>query len=147
MSDVDPVFHVPPHPGASSVAISRRMSTLPRRDNAAELAVRRLLHASGFRYRVAFPVPGRPRRSIDIAFPKAKIAVFIDGCSWHGCPDHGTEPRSDSEWWRTKLAANHARDVDTTEHLEAIGWTVVRVWEHEPPSTAATTITAAFECR
>ena len=144
MADVGPVFHVPPHPGASSEAVSHRMSRLPRRDNGAELAVRRLLFADGLRYRVALPVPGRPRRSIDIAFPRAKVAVFIDGCYWHGCPEHGTQPMSNSEWWRTKLTANRERDIDTTQHLEAIGWTVVRIWEHEAPVVASERVAVAL---
>lgn len=72
-----------------------------------------------------------------MAFTRAKVAVFVDGCFWHGCPEHGTMPRSNSEWWTTKLAANHARDRDTDRVLEAQGWTVVRVWEHESPDLAA----------
>ena len=107
------------------------MSQLRRRDNEAELAVRRLLHAAGYSYRVAYPVPGMPRRTIDIAFTRAKVAVFIDGCFWHGCPEHGTKPTSNAEWWATKLAANVARDLDTTQWLESQGWTVLRFWEHE----------------
>lgn len=143
MGEAGAVFTVPPHPGASSEAISRRMSQLARRDNASELAIRRLLFAQGFRYRVALPVPGRPRRSIDIAFPGAHVAVFVDGCYWHSCPLHGTQPTSNSEWWRSKLAANRARDIDTTQHLEAIGWIVVRVWEHDAPAAAAEQVSAA----
>jgi DNA mismatch endonuclease (patch repair protein) len=116
------------------------MSTLKRRDNVAELAVRRLLHAAGYRYRVAYPVPGSPRRSIDIAFTRARVAVFVDGCFWHGCPEHGTRPTSNAEWWSTKLGVNHARDLDTNERLTQEGWLVLRVWEHEPPAAAATRV-------
>lgn len=128
---------VPPHPGASSPGVSARMSRAPRRDTAPELALRQVLHAAGLRYRVAYPVPGRSRRTIDIAFTKRKVAVFVDGCFWHGCPEHGTEPASNSEWWRTKLAANQARDLDTTRHLVADGWVVLRFWEHEAPDDSA----------
>jgi len=113
------------------------MSTAKRRDTAAELALRRQLHAQGLRYRVTYPVPGQRRRTIDVAFTKAKVAVFVDGCFWHGCPEHGTRPQSNSTWWTTKLAANHARDLDTDRLLGELGWTVVRVWEHEPPDAAA----------
>lgn len=118
------------------------MSTVKRKDNDAELAVRRALHAAGYRYRVQYPVPGLPRRTIDIAFTRAKVAVFIDGCFWHGCPEHGTEPRSNAEWWGTKLVANQGRDRDTTVHLEGLGWRVVRIWEHEAATAAASTLTA-----
>jgi len=132
MSTVPPSFHVPSHPGSTGEAVSRRMSTLKRRDNDAELAVRRLLHAAGYRYRVHYPVPGLPRRTIDIAFTRAKVAVFIDGCFWHGCSEHGSRPASNSEWWSAKLQANAGRDQDTTGHLTAAGWAVIRAWEHEP---------------
>ncbi|MGW0545943.1 very short patch repair endonuclease [Streptomyces altiplanensis] len=107
------------------------MSRQGSRDTAAEIAVRKLLHAAGLRYRVNVPVPGMPRRTIDIAFGPAKIAVFLDGCFWHGCPQHATQPKSNAEWWRTKLDKNMARDRETTKHLEERGWTVLRYWEHE----------------
>lgn len=94
------------------------------------MALRRLLHAAGYRYRVNWPVPGLPRRSIDIAFTRAKVAVLIDGCFWHGCPDHGQVPTANQAWWAAKLARNHERDLATTAHLEHLGWTVLRVWEH-----------------
>lgn len=113
------------------------MSGAKRRDTAVELALRRELHRRGMRYRVVYPVPGQRRRTIDVAFTKARVAVFLDGCFWHGCPEHGTRPRSNSEWWRTKLAANRERDEDTDRLLRANGWTVVRVWEHEVAEVAA----------
>jgi len=128
---------VPPHPGSSDPTVSARMSGLARRDTAPEVAIRRLLHAQGLRYRVAYPVPGNRRRSIDIAFTRRKVAVFVDGCFWHGCPEHGTQPRANASWWTTKLAANQTRDSDSTARLEAQGWLVLRVWEHEDPSEAA----------
>lgn len=139
-----PTFHVPPHPGSSSEAVSRRMSTLKRRDNDAELALRRALHAAGCRYRVTYPVPGLPRRTIDIAFTRAKVAVFVDGCFWHGCPEHGTSPRANSAWWRTKIEANRARDDDTSQHLVAQGWRVLRFWEHEDVSGSVAMITSVL---
>jgi len=134
---VPPTFHVPAHPGSTGEAVSRRMSTLKRKDNDAELAVRRLLHAAGLRYRVHYPVPGLPRRSIDIAFPRAKVAVFVDGCFWHGCPEHGTRPTSNSEWWAAKLEANRLRDEDTSRVLADSGWRVLREWEHVPTAAVA----------
>lgn len=125
---------VPAHPGSSSMASSRRLSQLQRRDTAPELAVRRLLHAAGYRYRVAFPVPGQRRRTIDIAFTGDRLAIFIDGCFWHGCPSHGTSPRSNSEWWQQKLSANRARDRSTEALLADLGWSFLRFWEHEDPA-------------
>ncbi|MFF3562038.1 very short patch repair endonuclease [Streptomyces sp. NPDC002574] len=124
-------------PIASSPAVAARMSRQSSRDTAQELAVRRILHGSGLRYRVHVPVPGMPRRSVDIAFGKLKIAVFLDGCFWHGCPQHATSPRSNAEWWRAKLDKNMARDHETTAHMSAAGWTVLRFWEHEPPEDVA----------
>ncbi|MEV6959725.1 very short patch repair endonuclease [Streptomyces sp. NPDC051207] len=130
----------------SSAAVSARMSRQNSRDTAQELAVRRLLHASGLRYRVNVPVPGMPRRTIDIVFPRTKIAIFLDGCFWHGCPEHATRPKANAEWWRTKLDKNMARDIETTEHLRSAGWTVLRFWEHESVETVArrisTTVTS-----
>jgi DNA mismatch endonuclease (patch repair protein) len=120
------------------------MSAARRRDTAAEVALRGELHARGLRYRVTFPVPGQRRRTIDVAFTRAKVAVFVDGCFWHGCPEHGTRPRSNSEWWTTKLAANRARDRDTERLLRDLGWTVVRVWEHESPHLAAERVISAI---
>ncbi|MVO84723.1 DNA mismatch endonuclease Vsr [Streptomyces sp. p1417] len=113
------------------------MSRQGSRDTAPEVAVRRLLHARGLRFRVNVPVPGMPRRTIDIAFSKAKIAVFMDGCFWHGCPEHATSPKANAEWWRAKLDKNMARDLHTTEHLETSGWTVLRFWEHEDANAVA----------
>lgn len=104
--------------------------------------MRKELHSLGLRYRVAYPVPGQRRRTIDVAFTRAKVAVFVDGCFWHGCPAHGTRPRANSEWWTAKLAANMARDSDTDRILAELGWRVMRVWEHEDPRLAALRVQA-----
>ncbi|MFD6164205.1 very short patch repair endonuclease [Oerskovia sp. NPDC060287] len=119
------------------------MRVARRRDTAPEVALRKALHAAGLRYRVAYPVPGQRRRTIDIAFTRIRLAVFVDGCFWHGCPEHGTRPRANSEWWAAKLAANRARDADTDRVLAELGWFVVRVWEHEPTQEAADRVRAA----
>jgi DNA mismatch endonuclease (patch repair protein) len=108
-----------------------RSGTIP------ELELRRLLHAGGLRYRVAFPVPGLRRRTIDVAFTRARVAVFVDGCFWHSCPHHATSPKANADWWARKLEANRARDAATTQHLVAMGWEVLRIWEHESPSEVA----------
>ncbi|MFF7054755.1 very short patch repair endonuclease [Streptomyces griseorubiginosus] len=121
------------------------MSRQVSKNTGAELAVRRLLHAAGLRYRVEYPVPGMARRRIDVAFPGAKLAILIDGCFWHGCPEHATHPKANAEWWRNKLDRNMARDRETTEHLVAEGWTVLRFWEHEAPEAVAVQVVAAVE--
>ncbi|MFF1730871.1 very short patch repair endonuclease [Streptomyces sp. NPDC058247] len=131
----------------SSPAVSARMSRQARKDTAPEVAVRRLLHASGLRYRLNVRVPDMPRRTIDIAFPGAKVAIFMDGCFWHGCPEHATQPKANAEWWRTKLDKNMARDRETTEHLLAEDWTVMRFWEHEPVADVAARIAAVVSSR
>ncbi|MDX3756356.1 very short patch repair endonuclease [Streptomyces mirabilis] len=120
------------------------MSRQGSRDTAPEIAVRRLLHRSGLRYRVNVPVPGMPRRTIDIVFGRAKVAIFLDGCFWHGCPVHATRPKANAEWWRAKLDKNIARDRETTDHLRAAGWTVMRFWEHESAEDVARLIAAAL---
>ncbi|GAA2229035.1 hypothetical protein GCM10010232_14000 [Streptomyces amakusaensis] len=129
----------------SSAAVSARMSRQVSRDTAPEIAVRKLLHAAGLRYRVNVPVPGMRRRTIDIVFGPAKVAVFMDGCFWHGCPQHATRPKANAEWWREKLDKNMARDRETTEHLRAQGWTVLRFWEHESPKAVARAVRRARE--
>ena len=123
------------------------MSRAKRRDTAAELCLRRELHALGLRYRVAFPVPGQRRRTIDVAFTRLKVAVFVDGCFWHGCPEHGTPPGTNSEWWDAKLSANRARDRDTDRVLQALGWIVIRLWEHEDPRAAAMRVRTTVSLR
>ena len=106
------------------------------RDTGPELAVRRALHARGLRYRVDHPLPFDRRRRADVAFTRAKVAVFIDGCFWHGCPEHGMTPRTNTEFWKAKITRNRARDVDTTVRLEGMGWAVLRFWEHHPTADA-----------
>ena len=116
---------------ASSDGVARSMRSNRGRDTSPERALRRVLHAAGYRYRVGFaPGPDRRRRA-DIVFTRLRIAVFVDGCFWHSCPIHGTEPKTNTEYWIPKLARNRLRDAETTRALEANGWTVVRVWEHE----------------
>lgn len=124
--------------------VRARMQRQRTRDTSPEVALRRVLFAQGLRFRVQYPVPGLPRRSIDIAFPKWKLAVFVDGCFWHGCPEHGVPPKNNAEWWRAKLAKNVNRDADTTQELQSQGWRVLRFWEHVDPREAATQVGAAL---
>ncbi|MFJ5229256.1 very short patch repair endonuclease [Kitasatospora sp. NPDC088391] len=134
-------------PTASSPSVAARMSRQSSRDTAQELAVRRLLYAAGLRYRVNARVPGMPRRTVDVLFPGPQVAVFLDGCFWHGCPEHATSPKSNAEWWRTKLDRNVARDHETTEHLTTTGWTVLRFWEHQPAEEIARAVTDTVRAR
>jgi DNA mismatch endonuclease (patch repair protein) len=102
------------------------------RDTRPELALRSELHRRGFRFRAHFrPVDEFPY-VVDIAFPRQRVAVAVDGCIWHGCPEHGMRPRRNTEYWRLKIASNIARDERTDQALAHVGWMVVRVWEHEP---------------
>lgn len=113
------------------------MSRLGRRDTQPELAIRSELHRRGFRFRVdRAPVPGLRSRA-DIVFGSARIAVYVDGCFWHSCPEHGTRPQANAEWWARKLDRNRERDRETDRVLREHGWQVVRIWEHEDPVAAA----------
>lgn len=133
---------------ASSAGVRSRMQLQRTRDTAPELAVRRLLHAMGLRYRVdRQPLPGLRRRA-DLVFGPARVAVFIDGCFWHGCPHHGNPaPGVNSWYWPEKIQRNRDRDVDTDERLLAAGWSVIRAWEHEPPARVADRVAAAVASR
>jgi DNA mismatch endonuclease (patch repair protein) len=116
------------------------MAKVRQKGTDAEVALRRELYRRGLRYRVGFEVLKKPRRVADIAFPSLCIAVFVDGCFWHGCPEHATWPKRNAEFWRQKIEANRLRDADTNARLQSIGWRVMRFWEHEPPVEAAETI-------
>jgi DNA mismatch endonuclease (patch repair protein) len=129
---------------ASSPGRRRNMQAIRSRDTAPELSVRRLLHSRGLRYRVAIAPLAGLRRRADIVFTKQRIAVFIDGCFWHGCAEHGRKSfRHNVDYWPTKIAINMARDLDTTARLAESGWRVLRFWEHEPPAEVASAIAAA----
>ncbi len=124
-------------PAPSSAVARRRMQQQRRRDTRPEIALRQALHAAGLRYRVERPlIPGMRRRA-DVVFGPAKVAVFVDGCFWHMCPEHATFPRENAKWWREKLERNRARDQDTDQLLRERGWLPVRVWEHEKIAEAA----------
>lgn len=108
------------------------------------MAVRKILHARGLRFRVDYRVITTSRTRADIAFTRRKVAVFIDGCFWHGCPLHATQPKRNADYWGPKLARNIERDQESSELLRRGGWTVLRFWEHEDPSAAADQIEAAI---
>ncbi|UFQ15858.1 MULTISPECIES: very short patch repair endonuclease [Streptomyces] len=137
-----PTWTPPPGSWASSAARRRNMQAIRSRDTKPERLIRSLLHAQGLRYRVAAkPLPGL-RRTADIVFRPAKLAVFVDGCYWHGCPEHYVSPKTNSGYWSDKVARNMARDRDTEAQLREAGWTVLRFWEHEPPEDCAVKIAA-----
>jgi DNA mismatch endonuclease, patch repair protein len=131
-------------PPPSNETVSRVMRRMGRRNTAPELALRRELTRLGLRYRLHRPdLPGRP----DICFGPARVAVFVDGCFWHSCPDHGVLPKANRDWWAVKLARNEERDRQKDQALAAAGWLAVHVWEHEDPVPAARAIHATVRQR
>ena len=127
-------------PGEASSRMSRQRThnTVPER------ALRSELHRRGLRFFVhRRPVAGL-RREADIVFPRSRVAVFVDGCFWHGCPLHGTQPKRNESFWRDKIIGNQTRDIETDTRLVECGWLSVRVWEHESPEEAADRVQAAL---
>lgn len=136
------------YPRPTSAAVTAVMKGNRRRDTKPELRLRRILHARGYRFRVDRPIR-LTERSVrpDIVFGPARVAVFVDGCFWHGCPEHGNTPRTNTHYWPAKLERNKERDRTTTAELGAAGWLVFRVWEHEDPEVAAVSITETVDAR
>ena len=130
---------------ASSEAARRTKVATRGRDTRPEVRVRSALHRLGYRFRVCMrPLP-ELRRSADIVFPRIKLAVFIDGCFWHGCPVHYSRPRTNVSYWTDKIAGNVTRDHDTNIQLRNAGWHVLRIWEHIEPADAARAVAAAVD--
>jgi DNA mismatch endonuclease, patch repair protein len=137
-----PPAAAPAHSWASSPATRVIMRANRPRDTRPELALRSAVHARGLRYRVAArPIPGL-RRTADLVFPGPRVAVFLDGCFWHGCVDHYRPSTRNSDFWSAKVTENRQRDLCTDELLAGAGWKVVRVWEHEDPDEAALRVEA-----
>ncbi|SNT60293.1 T/G mismatch-specific endonuclease [Actinomadura meyerae] len=132
---------------ASSAANRRSMLGNRNRDTSPELALRSLVHAAGLRYRVAAKPLAGMRRTADMVFRPTRVAVFIDGCFWHGCPEHFVPPKTNPEYWRDKIGRNMERDRDTDARLEEAGWLVLRFWEHEPAAGCARTVCEAVLSR
>ncbi|WP_434085244.1 very short patch repair endonuclease [Mycolicibacterium goodii] len=144
------VSHSPEVPDRSeyetSAGRSRNMSAIRRRDTKPEIALRSQLHRRGLRFRKdhAIRVDGRLIRP-DIAFTKRRVAIFIDGCFWHSCPQHGRKPSVNQNYWSPKLERNSKRDAEQTEALQSAGWVVLRYWEHEDLAAVVDSIAAAIE--
>src|ERR1700712_2609460 len=122
---------------ASSPEARARMQSNKSRDTKPELALRSAVHALGLRYRVSAKPLAGVRRTADLVFPRVKVAVFLDGCFWHGCPEHHTVASANAKFWADKVEGNRARDRNTDERLAEAGWVSVRIWEHEDPQAAA----------
>ncbi|HVT69969.1 MAG TPA: very short patch repair endonuclease [Trebonia sp.] len=133
-----------PYPFTADAGRAANMRSNRRTDTKPETALRAALHAMGYRYRKDFRLD-LPLRRVrpDVAFTRRKVAVFVDGCFWHACPDHGTRPKSNEWYWSPKLARNVERDRAADEALAQAGWTVVRLWEHVPLADAVAAVTAA----
>ncbi|REE99880.1 very short patch repair endonuclease [Thermomonospora umbrina] len=133
--------------GASSEGVRKSMRANKGRDTKPELALRRAVHALGLRYRVSFRPLRSVRRTADLAFTRARVAVFLDGCFWHGCPEHHTKARTNADYWAEKVEVNRRRDTETDRLLAEADWLVIRVWEHEDPQRAATRVAEAVRAR
>jgi DNA mismatch endonuclease, patch repair protein len=141
------IMRLPEPPPPSTPGVRAAMQGNRAADTRPELAVRSELHRRGNRFRkTVAPVKGLRCRA-DIVFARARVAVFVDGCFWHRCPEHGTSPRSNSDYWQIKLDRNVARDRRNDHALAASGWHVVRVWEHEDVLDAADRIEAVLQSR
>lgn len=126
----------------------RNMQANRRRDTGPERALRSLLHAAGYRYRVDLRISTKDGSARpDVVFTRRKVAVFVDGCFWHSCPVHGRPPTTNTTYWSPKLERNRQRDIRNTALLEQEGWIVVRVWEHEAPADALDRVAAALRER
>jgi DNA mismatch endonuclease (patch repair protein) len=123
--------------GTSSEGVRKSIRSNNGRDTKPELALRRAVHALGLRYRVSARPIKSIRRTADLVFTRTKVAVFLDGCFWHGCPEHHTKAATNAEFWAEKVARTRERDAETDRILKEAGWTVIRVWEHEDPEKAA----------
>jgi DNA mismatch endonuclease (patch repair protein) len=136
------------YPVPLNALVSARMRRNTKFNTRAELGLRSELHRRGLRYRVHMPISiGESVVRPDIVFPRQSVAVFVDGCFWHGCPDHGTVPRHNAEYWFAKMQRNRVRDIKVDRALSASGWRVVRIWEHQPLDAAADQVTRARTAR
>lgn len=141
-------MHHYPHP--TSAAVTAAMKGNRRAGTKPEVALRSALHACGLRFRKDYMVTAADgtRAKVDVVFTRARVAIFMDGCFWHGCPEHGHTPKANTHYWEPKLARNRQRDRRVTSALERDGWTVLRFWEHEPLTRVVKQVVAAVHpCR
>jgi DNA mismatch endonuclease (patch repair protein) len=126
-----------PYPHPTTAAVTAVMKGNRRADTRPEVALRSDLHRRGLRFRKDVALrPAERLRRVDIVFPSVKLAVFVDGCFWHGCPEHGNRPKANTDYWTPKLSRNVARDAEINRELTSAGWSVIRVWEHEDNASA-----------
>lgn len=137
-----------PYPRPLDEAVSHRMRRNRKRDTRPELALRSELHSRGARFRVnlLLRLDGLSVRP-DVVFTRQKVAVFVDGCFWHGCAVHGNMPSRNKDYWRPKLDRNARRDHLVNERLQASGWNVLRFWEHDPVGEVADAVMLALKSR
>lgn len=134
-------------PTASSPSTRKRMQAVGKRDTPIERRLRSLLHRRGLRFRIDMTPLRSFRRRADIVFPRSKVAVFVDGCFWHGCPTHFRLPKANAAWWKEKIRRNWLRDRDTDQHLAEAGWQVIRMWAHEDVEECARRVEEAVRER
>ncbi len=146
-ADSTETWEAPEGSWASSAANRRSMRGNRSRDTKPELALRRLVHAQGLRYRVAAKPLPKMRRTADLLFRPAKVAVFVDGCFWHGCPEHFVPPKTNPGYWEQKIGGNMQRDHDTDARLAGEGWLVLRFWAHQDPEECAKTVVQTVSAR
>lgn len=132
---------------ASTPGTRRSMQSNKGRDTKPELALRRAVHAMGLRYRVSSRPVSTVRRTADLVFTRARLAVFVDGCFWHGCPEHHTVAKANADYWASKVVTNRDRDRQTDQLLAEAGWAVLRIWEHEDPLDAAVRVRDLYRSR
>jgi DNA mismatch endonuclease (patch repair protein) len=138
---------IPTPPPATSAAVRKTMQGNRGKDTRPEVALRKQLHRLGFRFRKHVAPGTGLRRRADIVFNQWRVAVFVDGCFWHGCPEHFTLPRQHAGYWAAKIARNRERDLGTDAALSAQGWSVVRIWEHEGAAQSAAIVAAVIADR
>ncbi|MFJ5611934.1 very short patch repair endonuclease [Streptomyces sp. NPDC093221] len=132
---------------ASTPGTQRSMQSNTSRDTKPEKALRQAVHSLGLRYKVSIrPLP-KVRRTADLVFTRVRLAVFMDGCFWHGCPGHHTLSATNTDYWTKKYEVNRRRDRQTDEWLREAGWEVLRFWEHEDPKTAAQGVREVYNRR